>query len=464
LLYITLTASGASSTITGAAGSFTLSSAPTQSVYLAYWTGTEWDNVSDTAATVSGTAVSFTYFPFATAVQANPSAYFALYETGSSPLPVASPSPSASASASASASPSPSGNFVDTACLQTPAPTQPVSTLTSVASTFFTTIIPNGHTICLSAWDLSGNVTSALVTAAHNGHSVTVITPYSENSSNSSDLAQIIAAGGHVKTEYTSASGKGTASSTTEYQLSSMDIHAKFALIDGVAYMDGHNWFNTDVIVQDPFAGDFNAIQQDLATFATPAPTSTAVPGENFTTDKQVSLQTETTYLQQVAIPAINAGTVAEYDFMTETFNPNNSSGDYNDDVYAGMCAIAASPTHPTIHVVVEDYSGYSSSAQSALQNLELLDPNASVRTESSGLEKISMIRTTAGATSPASGWFGSSNATTTDLFDWGIDLSNTSNSGVLTALASYFDSTYASSNAISTPTGAPAPCPSIHP
>jgi hypothetical protein len=287
-----------------------------------------------------------------------------------------------------------------------------------------------------------------------------VITPYSENSSNSGDLAGIIAAGGHAKTEYTSASGKGTPSSTTEYQLSPMDIHAKFALIDGVAYMDGHNFFNTDVILEDPTAGDFNAIQADLATFATPAPSN-----GSFTTDKQVSLQTESTYLQQTAIPALTAQTptALEYDFMTESFNSNSSSGDYNDDVYDGMCAIAASSTHPTIHVVVEDYSQYSSSAQTALQNLELLDPNASVRTESGGLEKISMIRATVGAATPMSGWFGSSNATTTDLFDWGIDLTSTSNSTVLTSLATYFDSTYNSATAIPTPTGSATSCASPH-
>jgi hypothetical protein len=244
-----------------------------------------------------------------------------------------------------------------------------------------------------------------------------------------------------------------------------MDIHAKFALIDGVAYMDGHNFFTTDVILQDPSVGDFNAIQQDLATFATPAPTSTAVSGENFTTDKQVSLQTESAYLQQTAIPAINTGAAVEYDFMTESFNPNNSSGDYNDDVYDGMCAIAASPAKPTMHIVVEDYSSYSAAAQSALQNLELLDSNATVRTESSGLEKISMIRSSVASTSPTSAWFGSSNATTTDLFDWGMDLNSGSNSSVLTALASYFDDVYgsASTSTIPTPTGSPVACASPH-
>jgi hypothetical protein len=230
-----------------------------------------------------------------------------------------------------------------------------------------------------------------------------------------------------------------------------MDIHAKFALIDGVAYMDGHNWFTTDVILQDPSVGDFNAIQADLATFATPAPSN-----GSFTTDKQVSLKTETTYLEQTAYPALMSGAALEYDFVTESYNANSSSGDYNDDVFDEMCAIAALPNHPTMHVMVEDYS-----ANTALENLELLDPNVSVRSVSSGQEKISMIRATVGG-APTNAWFGSSNATTTDLFDWGMDIPGT-NTNVLTALQSYFDTTFNGATAIAAPTGSPAPCASPH-
>jgi len=403
-----------------------------------------------------------------------------------SPSPAPSPSPSAKASASPSAKPSaspsaapstkpsavptyapspvPSGDFEDTACLQTPAPTQPAAQ-TNVDSTFFTTIIPNAKTICISAWDLSSNITSALESAAKNGASVTVITPYSENSDNSSDLAAIIAAGGHAKTEYTSASGKGTSSKTTAYELSPMDIHAKFALVDGVLYMDGHNWFNTDVIMQDPVAGDYAAAQADLVTFATPAPSNTAAPNENFTTDKQVSLHTESNYIQSI-IPSLASGD--EFDFIVESFSDIVSSGDYNDDVYDGLCQIAKLPAHVTMHVMVEDYS---SSEAAALQNLMILDPNAYVKTDSVGHEKITMYRTSVGG-APVNAWFGSSNSTTTDLFDWGIDIPS-SNTNMLGALQAWFDNEFGTNTgagangSTSIPTPAPGAtataCGSLH-
>jgi hypothetical protein len=391
--------------------------------------------------------------------------------TAASPSPSPSPSPSAkpSASPSPSAKPSPtptpsavptyapspvpSGDFKDTACLQTPAPSQPAAQ-TNVDATFFTTIVPNAKTICISAWDLSSNLTSALETAAKNGASVTVITPYSENSDNATDLAAIIAAGGHAKTEYTTSSGKGTPSKTTAYQLSPFDIHAKFALIDGVAYLDGHNWFNTDVVMQDPVPGDYAAIQADLVTFATPAPSNTAAPDENFTTDKQVSLHTESSYLQSI-IPNLVAGD--EVDFITESFSATASSGDYNDDVYDGLCQVAALPAHIAMHVMVEDYS---SSQAAALQNLMILDPNALVRTDSVGHEKITMYRTKVGG-APVNAWFGSSNATTTDLFDWGIEIPG-SNTGMLGALQAWFDNEFgtATTGGANGSTSIPTPAP----
>jgi hypothetical protein len=90
-----------------------------------------------------------------------------------------------------------------------------------------------------------------------------------------------------------------------------------------------------------------------------------------------------------------------------------------------------------------------------------LLDPNAHVYSTSSGQEKISMIRSTAGGT-VTSAWFGSSNATTTDLFDWGMTISDT---GILAALQSYYTTTLSSASAIPTPVPgtSPAPCASPH-
>jgi hypothetical protein len=323
-----------------------------------------------------------------------------------------------------------------------------------VASTFFSTIVPNGNTIVLSAWDLSGSITSALTQAATNGHYVTVITPYSEYSSNSSDVNQIINAGGHAIYEYTSSQGSPQTGVT--YQQSPMDIHAKFAIIDGVAYMDGHNWFTTDVILKDTDATDVAAIQSDLTSF--PAPAANGETSEVFTTDKQVSLHAESNFLQNVALPALTSGAADEYDFITESYNPGNATGDYNDDVAIGQCQIASLSRHPTIKMVFESESGYSSSAKASLQNLLLLDPNANIRDHDQGHEKISMIRKSG---TPLAAWFGSSNATTTDLFDWGMVIEDPA---LLTALASYFDNVeYAGSTAVTAGSGSPTACGTLH-
>ncbi len=460
LIYFSIAPSAGGAFVTEFKASLVLSSPPSGTVSLSQWENGAWVGTNATV-TVNGTAVSFDY-----SINPGPEAplYFALY-TGPA-LPSPSPSPTTSPTGTststptptatstptptATATPTPSGNFVDTACLQTPDPTTTPGIL-NVGSSFFTTIVPNGHTICLSAWDLSSAIDTALEAAAHNGASVTVITPYSENSSNSSDLASIIAAGGHAKTEYTSSSG--TASSTTEYQQAPMDIHAKFALVDGRAYADGHNWLTTpvqDVVMAD--GNDFAAIQTVLRNLSTTPSNGT------FTTDKQQSLLNESNYLQTLLTNGITTGN--EYDFITESFSTVQGSGYYNDDVYDGMCAIAQ--TGATMHVVVEEFSGYSATAKAALQNLELIDANASVRTDDNGHEKISMYRSSVGGT-PTTAWFGSSNATSTDLFDWGLDITDT---GMLGALQTYFDNEYTNqANAIPTasPGVTPAPCATTH-
>ena len=159
-----------------------------------------------------------------------------------------------------------------------------------------------------------------------------------------------------------------------------MDIHAKFALVDGRAYADGHNWLTTpvqDVVMAD--GNDFAAIQTVLRNLSTTPSNGT------FTTDKQQSLLNESNYLQTLLTNGITTGN--EYDFITESFSTVQGSGYYNDDVYDGMCAIAQ--TGATMHVVVEEFSGYSATAKAALQNLELIDANASVRTDDNGHEKI---------------------------------------------------------------------------
>lgn len=460
LAYVTVT-SDEGATLTQVGGTFSLATAVPagQSPYLAYWSGTAWVNVGTASGTQLGTTISFPLTNLSVGV--NPTAYLAVfYNTTPLATPTPSPSPTASPtvapSGTATASPTPlaSGLFVDTACTQSMATA--TNTLVNVGASFFSSILPAAHVICISAWDLSSDLDTALVAAAKAGASVTVITPYSQNSSNSSDIATIVAAGGHAKYEYTSSVGTPTAS--IAYQKSPMDIHSKFAIVDGVAYLDGHNWFTTDTVFRDGYAADFAAIQNNLTTFATPAPSSGSAT--NFTTDKQVSLKAEGDFIQNVAIPALNTGAANEFNFITESYNSNPAAGNYNDNVAIGMCQIAALASHPLLKTVFEQESGYSTTTKSAINNLMLLNPAlaGSIRTNNNGHEKISMIRRNG---TPVAAWFGSSNATTTDLFDWGM---TTTDPGILSALATYFDNVeYANATAVATPTGTATACGTVH-
>jgi hypothetical protein len=341
------------------------------------------------------------------------------------------------------ATPTPTSSPLTNSCLQSPSPSAPAG-LSSKASTFFNTILPNSHYVCISMWDFSSDVYNALTSAVHNGSNVSVVIPYSERNSgsNTTDTNNLATAGAHIVWEYTSSAPASPWPTNVTYAHSSMDIHAKFALVDGLAYMDGHNWFTTDVVMEDGQSGDFADIETDLTTFPSSPPTN-----GTFTTDKQLSLENEASYINTE-----NPQSGTEYDFITESFNPSSSNpNEYNDDVYRAMCHAATAGA--TVHVVVEEYSGYSTTAKAALQDLLLLDSHASVHTDDNGHEKISMVR---GASTV---WFGSSNSTTTDLIDWGMTLTD---SGMVSALQTYFDGEYNGSSSIPTPApGATAsPCP----
>lgn len=279
----------------------------------------------------------------------------------------------------------------------------------------------------MSAWDFSNDLDNALIAAAHSGAKVVAIAPWSQNGSNASDITALTNAGVEVRNEYIS-TVPPTAPNQSNIK-APFDIHAKFALVDGIAYLDGHNWFTTDVVMKDTIQGDFNAMQNVLTTFSTPAPSN-----GNFTTDKQVSLQAEAAYINSQTW-----GSGTEYDFITESFNPVTSNpSEYNGAVYNAMCAVAK--TGATMHLMFESYSGYSATAQAAIQDLLTVDSNAIAHSNSNGHEKISMKRGAAVV------WFGSSNSTTTDLFDWGYTLSD---ADVITALQTYFDGQFNGSTAI---------------
>lgn len=313
------------------------------------------------------------------------------------------------------------------ACSQTPAPDAPAG-YQDVGSSFFTTILPHAHQVCMSAWDMSTDLDNALVSAAHNGANVAMLTPWSQHGSNDSDYATLNAAGVYTIWEYTG----GAPSTTPPYQSAihaPMDIHAKFAMVDGIAYVDGHNWFTSDVVMRTGVPADYLAIQNDLLNFPTPAASNGP-----FTTDKQLSLQSEYQYLQSIAG---SVDSTSEIDWSAESYNPTSSASgetDYNQDVFAELCAIASSPAHPAMKFYVESYP-YDAKAGTQIQLMVSFNANSHIYSSSGGLEKIALFRKNGVL---QSAWFGSSNATSTDLFDWGYTLTDP---GMLSALQSWFDS-----------------------
>ncbi len=452
LVYLSITAATAT-TITGLpAASITFTTAPTAPVYLAYYSGSSWVTLTG-PVTATGSTVTFAASTFTPAVTllASQSLFLAAYTGG---ILNATPAPSSSATASPSPAPSASPSPVTSG---TPFPTGTANPAVSVqnSAAFFSTVIPTGSVTVVSVWDISTDLTTALVAAANAGKDVTVITPYSQRSSNASGLASIVAAGGKAVYE----NGSGTNGGGYTYVPSApMDFHAKFAIIDGVAYMDGHNWFTTDVIVKDTDSADIAAINADFTTY--PASPPNGNPLAVFTTDKQVSLKAEGDFIQNVAIPALANGAADEFNFITESYNSNPATGNYNDNVAIGMCQIAALPRKPTIKTVFEQESGYSTTTVTAIQNLILLNPALapSIRSNNNGHDKISMIRK---AGVPLAAWFGSSNATTTDLFDWGMV---TYDPAVLNALKTYFDTVeYANATAVTPGSGSPTACGTVH-
>lgn len=345
------------------------------------------------------------------------------------PAPTATPTTGPTATPTAGPTTTPTGPPGD-ACSQSYV-SQGSNDLSNVGAAFFSSVLPNASQICISAWDFSSNLDTALIAAANNGAHVVAIAPYSQDGSNATDITELTNAGVEVRNEYT---GTVPPSAPNQSNIHSpMDIHAKFALVDGVAYMDGHNWFNTDVVMKDTTQGDFNTIQNVLTTFATPAPSN-----GSFTTDKQASLQNEAAYINSQTW-----GPGTEYDFIVESFNPASSNpAEYNDNVYDAMCAVAK--TGAAMHLMFESETGYSANAKAAIQDLLAVDSNAIAHYNSGGHEKLSMKR---GASTI---WFGSSNSTTTDLFDWGYTLSD---ADTITALQTYFDGQFNGSTNI-TPTG----------
>lgn len=290
---------------------------------------------------------------------------------------------------------------------------------------------------------------SAMEMAARSGAALTVIFPAEEypssESGDQSDASTLAAEGAHVVWLQDTQSPEYVISATPSGQYitdSYLPIHAKFALVNGVAYMDGHNWFEsnpTDVILQDQNPADYTAIQTELTTFPSAPPT---VNGSSyvFTTDKYNSLNEEASVLN-------GAGASSGYtvNFISESFLDYGASAP--EGVFNAL--LAAAQAGATVNVIVEG-SITSSHEACALSILAYNHANTYVQS-AGGSEKILLVLNGSTVTSA---WMGSSNMTDYDYIDWGMSIP-ASNTSVITALQNNY------ANELSEAVASPAPAAS---
>ncbi len=326
------------------------------------------------------------------------------------PTPASSPtlSPTPTATATHTPAPTPTATAIaPNACAQTPAPAVP-SAVAVVAFDTFSSKLAAAHTICFSAYVFTNASFEALDQAARAGANETVLLPLEEQSDDQGDASQLTTDGAHVIYDPGS---------------STPPLHAKLAIVDGSAYLDGRNWDTSDIVINDTYAADFTAIENALAF----APSSST----NLDTLKSLALAREANSITSAA--PMTGVTVR---FMTESF----SSGASN--VIAALESAAQAGANVEV-VVLSSYVQGNSSEESLLTTLKSAPYNMSVRLNpASGSEKMTLI------SSQATGWFGSANATSSsenddNYIDWGLTVSDPS---VLSSLQSYYDSVYASS------------------
>jgi cell division septation protein DedD len=349
-----------------------------------------------------------------------------LVGSGATPTPTASPTatasakPSASPTASAKPSSSPTATATATPTASakptvTPTPTgtpKPTATPTVVAypidtnaftvvpESNFESIIQKGHNIRFSTYYLaSGSLLNSLVSAAQGGASVTVDLP-SDSYVMSTDVyttdeasaKQITSAGGTVVWD------AGTQSPNNE------PLHAKLAIVDGTAYLDGRNWDSSDVILSETGSADLTAIGNALALNPTDSATLDTI--------KQDALSLETTFIQDASGSSV--------DYMTESFGAGN--------VANALIARAQAGGKVTVIVLKSDTSATSDKTLD-----QLVAAGADVELNpGSGSEKMAIIGSQA--------WFGSSNSTAGSPYqiDWGAVFNG---SAVLSTLQSNFNS-----------------------
>ncbi len=324
------------------------------------------------------------------------------------PSPTSSPTPAPSATPSPSPSPTPVATRSVNACAQPQIAASP-NAVTIVPFSTFTNTLSAGKLICFSAYVFTSDSFKALDAAAKNGANETVILPQEEQSEDASDANQLAADGAQIIYDQGS---------------STPPLHAKLAVVDGTAYLDGRNWDSTDVVISDTYAADFTAIENALAL----SPTSST----NLDTLKSNALTREANM-----ITSAGAGPGTTIRFMTESFSTGASS------VISAL--EAAAQNGATIEVcVLSSYVSGNSSEQNLLTTLKSPPYNMNVRLNpNSGSEKMTLI------SNETTAWFGSSNATSTssmasNYIDWGLTVSDPT---VITSLQQYYDSTFASSS-----------------
>jgi PLD-like domain len=336
------------------------------------------------------------------------------------PSPTATPTsspttkPTSSPTAKPTATPTATPTIKPTA---TPSPGNPctqaqgsgqASSVSVVAFTTVTNAISAGHEVCLSAYVFTDAMFDALDAAAKAGAKVTVVLPNEEKSSDTSDATTLQTDGATIVWD---------PGSPTDHPL-----HAKLALVDGVAYLDGRNWDTTDVTITDGVAADYAAITNALNL----NPTSST----NLDTLKATAISREDAFIN-----ASGAKSGVTLQFMSESFGSDTTT----------VSALeAAAKAGATVQVIVLSSDESGNTTEIAALNAMKADGVQIRLNPAGGSEKMTLI------SNQSTAWFGSANATdsttsTDNYIDWGMTVTSSS---VISTLQSYFTSTWGSSTA----------------
>ncbi len=368
-----------------------------------------------------------------------------------SDTPVATPTPTAMPTATPTAAPTPTATATPvvtptptTVPTASPTPTaapDPCITQTQVnadasplisttTTTPFLSKVAGASNVCFSAYVFTTVAYNALDAAAKNHAHVHVIFSSQEASQDNTQISQLRTDGANV-TIVSSGSN------------STYPIHAKMAIVDGSAFLDGHNWVEhsgnvpDDVVIADNSSADFASIKAALNisnpssvpdSTRTVTLTGTTTNAPAFTVLKDHSLTNEAQFLQT----AINNGQVGPgttVDYMTESFSSGAAS------VVSAL--EAAGQAGAAVNVIVV-YSDESSSDLSLLHTMTQPPYNIKVYSNTStGSEKVMSIQGSPGV--PGMVWFGSSNSTSTtpnsnDFIDWGMLITDSSTISTINA------------------------------